>query len=84
MDATTNIVVWWTNHSQIAFYSLTKTVKDIERSPDVVWPMASRPVCSAITPCTQLLCVAFDNANVVVWNLKQGMYKCQVLLLHYP
>ena len=45
---------------------------DVEHKPDVVWPLASLPKISAVSPCTSLIALALQNENIIIWDKYMG------------
>lgn len=68
-----SVCIWWGEQPQVTMYSLHKQAKELEHKPDVVWPLSSGVVASAISPCTSLLAFGLQNSNLVIWDKYMGL-----------
>ncbi|XP_059177210.1 WD repeat-containing protein 93-like isoform X2 [Physella acuta] len=72
------IAVWWSGFSTLCQYSLLKPAKDLELTPDLVWPLTSPITCTAVSPCTSHLAIGCKNGNIVLWDRTLGLLKAVV------
>ncbi|XP_055901154.1 WD repeat-containing protein 93-like isoform X1 [Biomphalaria glabrata] len=73
--APVSLAVWWTGHPIVAHYSLSKTSKDLEWKPDLVWPYSSNITCSAVSGCGTHLALGLEDGSTVIWDWKLGLCK---------
>ncbi|BFY98690.1 hypothetical protein BsWGS_01730 [Bradybaena similaris] len=69
------VIVWWTNSSCLSHYFLLKAGKDTDLKPDMVWPFASKIMCSALSSCMTYLAIGLNNGNIILWNRQLGLHK---------
>ena len=66
-DMPISICVWWKNSYLMQTYQLaTKSAKDLELKPDLIWPMSSNVACSSASECTNILAFGHENGFVTV------------------
>jgi len=66
-DCSLSVCIWWTDSHLLQIYSLqARAGKDMEAKPEIVWPMAGRITCTAVSECSNILAVGLENGLVVV------------------
>ncbi|KAM3624909.1 uncharacterized protein V6R79_003797 [Siganus canaliculatus] len=73
------VCMWWSGSHDLFQYFLQKNEedlkkrgKDVETTPDVLWPNAKAILCSAVSRCTRYVALGLDDDLVCVWDRRTG------------